>query len=81
MMEEGQMERRAESAEILSTVQETHKMVTEIHTIMHGPSGEPQKGHVVRLDRVEQKQKWVWWAFGASVAAIVKAWWAGFGGE
>ena len=38
-------------------------------------NGEPSKGFIVRLDRVEQKQVWVWTALTAGMAAIVRAFW------
>lgn len=69
-------ERRADSGAILASVQNTEAMVRKIDITLHGPDGQPEKGHVVRMDRLEQKQKWIWGALIASVAAFAKMVWS-----
>jgi len=74
-------ERRSDSAAILASVQNTETIVRKIDITLHGPEGEPHKGHIIRLDRVEQKQKWIWGALVASIVAMFKAFWSTITGK
>lgn len=65
--------------DIYGSQKRTEGMVQDMHTTMYGPQGEPHKGHVVRLDRLEQDSKRSGkradearrWGLGALLAAIV----------
>jgi len=51
-------------------------MIKRMDVALHGPEGAPEKGHVVRVDRLEQKQKLVWGALLTAVAGLFKSFWS-----
>lgn len=47
------------------------RSINKIKVCLEGPEGDPSKGVIVRLDRVEQTTKrWSWWTGTALVAGI-----------
>jgi hypothetical protein len=64
-----------------SQLDRIERKIGEIHLTLNGPPGESQKGLVVRVDRVEQKQRLVWLAVFGAVVAVVKTFWANLMGK
>lgn len=80
-MEEGQLERRRDAGQLDRVEKSLIRLHDKFDVAMNGPDGSPEKGMFVRVDRVEQKQKWIWYAVMGSVVAIVKAFWATITGK
>jgi hypothetical protein len=53
-------------------------VLRKMDVTLNGPEGQPEKGMPIRVDRLEQKQKWIWGALVASIAALGKAFFAIF---
>lgn len=55
-------------------LQPVQKSIDKIKRCLEGPEGEPDKGVIVRLDRIEQKEKsrsfWIGTALVAGVTAL-----------
>lgn len=47
--------------------------VSPLKTTLFGPVGEPQKGHEIRMDRVERIAKMLVWGLGLIISAFVCA--------
>ena len=47
--------------------------VSPLKTTLFGPAGEPQKGHEIRMDRVERIAKMLVWGLGLIISAFVMA--------
>lgn len=64
---------------IQEQVDRIEKKIDKLDNLLTG-NGEPHKGIVVRLDRVEQREesrnKWTWIVLGASITALIKSFWA-----
>jgi len=55
----------------IDTAMDRH--VTPIKTTLWGPDGEPQKGHEIRMDRVERIAKMLVWGLGLIISSFVLA--------
>lgn len=63
---------------LCSAVEENNRNQERMFKTIYG-DGNGEKGHVIRIDRLEQRAKrtdrFSWAAFGAAIVAAVKAFW------
>lgn len=61
------------SDEHAEAIDRIERKVDEIHVRLLGGPAEPERGIIVRLDRVEQRLKLAGWLSGAAIVAALSA--------
>ena len=80
---DGKTERRQDIL-LQTRLQRIEEQVAEIHRAFFG-NGVPERGHIVRMDRVEQTLKLAGWTLGvvatATLGLLVAQFWRVMGGQ